>query len=146
MSFLVWVISPSSLKCLIIMVNWIFDNHNIKLNARLKHMMMKPLKKFLMRPIWISFRGQTSRILKTWIDRICLNTFGIVLNNFSWLAERETPEGSAVDVSRLIGIGSGNQLTRNGTFERSATDLTVKTGDLITETTGIMGGVNLKTE
>lgn len=144
MSFLVWLISPSSLKCLIIMVNWIFDNHNIKLNARLKHMIMKPLKKFLMRPIWISFRGQTSRILKNWIDRICLNTFGIVLNNFSWLAERETPEGSAVDVSRLIGIG--NQLTRNGTFERSATDLTVKTGDLITETTGIMGGVNLKTE
>lgn len=146
MSFLVWLISPSSLKCLIIMVNWIFDNHNIKLNARLKHMIMKPLKKFLMRPIWISFGDRHHGFLRIWIDRICLNTFGIVLNNFSWLAERETPEGSAVDVSRLIGIGSGNQLTRNGTFERSATDLTVKTGDLITETTGIMGGVNLKTE
>lgn len=91
MSFLVWLISPSSLKCLIIMVNWIFDNHNIKLIARLKHMIMKPLKKFLMRPIWISFRGQTSRILKTWIDRICLNTFGIVLNNFSWFSRERNP-------------------------------------------------------
>lgn len=51
-----------------------------------------------------------------------------------------------MDVFRLIAIGSGNQLTRSGTSERSVTDLTVKIGDLTTETTGIMGGVNLKTE
>lgn len=108
MFFLVWLIFLLFLKCLIIMVNWIFDNYNIKLNVRLKYMIMKFLKKFLMRFIWILFGDRYYGFLRIWIDRICLNIFGIVLNNFFWLVEREILEGSVVDVFRLIGIGSGN--------------------------------------